>query len=146
MNELFNKSLNFTIEKKKNSFENRKINFPKMLPTDDNEWINRRNISYITFVRTRWIDESWILLNHVLFFIRPPVIRGYRIWLFPLRDYRSCGLSRLRNCIRWQYDGMTAIWKKKRILHYILELNFSKIFFSLDYLIQQLEWIYKWTY
>lgn len=79
MNELFNKSLNFTIEKKKNSFETRKINFPKMLPTDDNEWINRRNISYIIFVRTRGIDESWILLNHVLFFIRPPVIRGYRI-------------------------------------------------------------------
>lgn len=135
MNELFNKSLNFTIErekKKKKFVWESKNKFSKNLPTDlcylpmITGRINRRDISYIDFDYER--EESmnpWILLSHhVLFFIRPPVIRGYRIWLFPLRDYRSCGLSRLRNCIRISIRRDESNMEGSELL---LELSFSKL-------------------
>lgn len=110
-------------KRKKNSFENRKINFLKMLSTDDN-WTDKSSRYFVYWLRTNKRNR-WILLkHHVLFFIRPPVIRGYRIWLFPLRDYRSCGLSRLRNCIRISIQWDESNMEGSELL---LELSFSKL-------------------
>lgn len=115
-----------------------KNKFSKQLSTDDNWWINRRNIWYIAFVRTRGIYESWILLNHhVLFFYMStcnsrlsdlivPIAGLSIVWFITATKLHSNG-----NTMGWQQHG------RKRIL---LELNFSKLSkifsFSLDYLIQ----------
>lgn len=94
------------------------------LSTDDNWWINRRNIWYIAFIREESMNRGFYWTTTCFFFICPPVIRGYRIWLFPLRDYRSCGLSRLRNCIRMaiRWDDRTT-WKEANIIR----IKFIKI-------------------
>lgn len=146
MNYLTNRWTSRSREKKfarepKNKFSKNKLS------TDDNWWINRRNIWYIAFVRTRGIYESWILLNHhVLFFYMStcnsrlsdlivPIAGLSIVWFITATKLHSNG-----NTMGWQQHG------RKRIL---LELNLSKLskifFFFFRLFDTTLEWIYKWT-